>query len=424
MSNQSNKNKGVELLCIGTELLLGEIVNSNAQWLAEELAILGIPHYIQTVVGDNPIRLKEAILDSAKRSEVLITTGGLGPTPDDITTATIAEAFETPLKENSKIWAEIKEKTSTNSEISASSNKKQSLFPLGAQIIPNPSGTAPGFIWSPKKDFTIICFPGVPSELKKMWVQSVASWLREYEGAKGTILSSVFKFSGISESTLAEQLSDLLESKNPTVAPYASSGEVKIRLTAQSSNSEAALKLLKPLEKEILNRTGLKCYGSNNENLASVVLELLRKRGETLAIAESCSGGGLGAALTAVPKASEVFLGGVIAYSNKIKQALLHVEDASLQRYGAVSNQVAKEMAKGVKSKLGSNWSIAISGLAGPGGETNSKPVGQVHIAIAGPKTTEVYQKNFGTHRGRLEIQKLSVICGLDSLRLLLLNQS
>ena len=199
---------------------------------------------------------------------------------------------------------------------------------------------------------------------------------------------------------------------------------MKIRLTAKSKTTEAAEQLIQPLERELINRTDLKCYGSNNESLASVVLELLRKRGETLAIAESCTGGGLGAALTAIPNSSDVFLGGVIAYSNNIKQELLSVPNATLTKYGAVSNQVAQMMATGVKTKINSDWSIGISGLAGPGGETNSKPIGQVHIAIAGPKRTEVYQKNFAPHRGRLEIQKLSVICGLDNLRLLVLSQS
>ena len=424
MTERPSQKDGVEILCIGTELLLGDILNGNAQWLAKELAKLGLSHYLQTVVGDNSARLQKAVLEAAERSRILITTGGLGPTPDDLTTEALAAAFQAELIENREAWLDIKEKTSTRSKPSSSSNRKQALVPIDAKLIPNPSGTAPGMIWHPRKDFTILTFPGVPSELKKMWSQTAMPWLKQHEGAKGTLVSRILKISGIPESTLVEEIGDLLKSKNPTLAPYASLGEVKLRLTAKGATIEQAHKLLLPLEKEIRRRAGVKCYGSDNESLPSVVLKILRKRRETLSVAESCTGGGLGATLTALPKASDAFIGGVIAYNNSIKQKLLGVPEELINKHGAVSEPVVKAMAKGARKALRSDWAIAISGLAGPSGGTKSKPVGSVHIAVAGPQGCESNAKRFGTEKSRIDIQKLSILSGLDQLRLLLLAQS
>jgi len=424
LTERPSQKDGVEILCIGTELLLGDILNGNAQWLAKELAKLGLSHYLQTVVGDNSARLQKAVLEAAERSRILITTGGLGPTPDDLTTEALAAAFQAELIENREAWLDIKEKTSTRSKPSSSSNRKQALVPIDAKLIPNPSGTAPGMIWHPRKDFTILTFPGVPSELKKMWSQTAMPWLKQHEGAKGTLVSRILKISGIPESTLVEEIGDLLKSKNPTLAPYASLGEVKLRLTAKGATIEQAHKLLLPLEKEIRRRAGVKCYGSDNESLPSVVLKILRKRRETLSVAESCTGGGLGATLTALPKASDAFIGGVIAYNNSIKQKLLGVPEELINKHGAVSEPVVKAMAKGARKALRSDWAIAISGLAGPSGGTKSKPVGSVHIAVAGPQGCESNAKRFGTEKSRIDIQKLSILSGLDQLRLLLLAQS
>ena len=419
----TEKINGVEVLCIGTELLLGDILNSNAYWIAKQLATLGLPHYRQTVVGDNVNRLQEAVIETAERSRILITTGGLGPTPDDLTIETLATAFRTPLKENPEVWLDIQEKTSSNEYNSSISNRKQALFPINAKVIPNLAGTAPGMIWEPSKGFTILSFPGVPSELKQMWNQTAAPWLKEHYGAKETLVSHILKFSGIPEAALAEELSDLLQSQNPTIAPYASLGEVKLRLTAKGANVEEAKRLLLPIGQEIRNRTGLKCYGSGKESLSSVVLDLLRKRKETLAVAESCTGGGLGSAISALPGASDVFIGGVISYSNSMKQTLLGIPAALLNKYGAVSGPVVQAMAKGAREKFGSDWAIAISGVAGPSGGTKFRPIGTVHIAVAGPQCCQSSLKKFGPKRERKEIQQLSVLSALDQLRLILLAQ-
>jgi nicotinamide-nucleotide amidase len=407
----------VEILCVGTELLLGSILNGNARWIAEQLATLGLPHYRQTVVGDNPDRLVDAVRDAANRSTILITTGGLGPTPDDLTTASLAAAFDTPLEERPELWLEIQRKLGSGGRVVAESNRRQAFLPRQAQVLPNPLGSAPGMIWSPRPDFTVLTFPGVPSEMRAMWHGTAAAWLQREGGAEGVFNSRQLRFTGIGESDLAEQVADLLDGRNPTVAPYASLGDVRLRITAHAADAAAAEALLSPVESELRRRVGQHCYGRDDDSLASSVLQLLRDRGETLAVAESCTGGALGAAITAVPGSSDVFLGGVIAYSNAIKQQLLGVPADVIETHGAVSDPVVLAMAEGARRQLGSDWAVAISGIAGPGGGTQEKPVGLVHLAVAGPAGADASAERFGDRRGRQAVQELSVIRSLDRLR-------
>ena len=410
--------QGAELLCIGTELLLGNILNSNARWLAERLAALGVPHFRQEVVGDNRERVITAVRAASQRSRVLITSGGLGPTPDDLTTEAIAAAFDTPLQERPEVWELIQARLAGRGRPLAASNRRQAWLPEGAQVLPNPTGTAPGMIWSPVAGFTVLTFPGVPSELKAMWLATAEPWLRQAGVAEGVFASRLLRFWGVSESALAEQVSDLLAQDNPTLAPYAGLGEVKLRMTARAEDEGSAAALLAPLEAELRRRSGQSCYGIDGDSLASVVIEKLRQRGETLAVAESCSGGGLGAALTAVPGASDVFLGGVIAYANAVKQGLLGVDPLELERWGAVSDPVAEAMALGARRVTGSDWALAITGVAGPGGGSDQKPVGLVHIAVAGPASCRSEAVRFGSSRPRAWIQALSVGEALNRLRL------
>jgi nicotinamide-nucleotide amidase len=415
---------GVEILCVGTELLLGDILNGNARWLAQKLADLGLPHFRQTVVGDNTDRLMAAVREAAGRCRILITTGGLGPTPDDLTTAALAAAFDTSLEEHPELWQEIHDKLSAGGRAVASSNRSQALLPIGADVLPNPLGSAPGMIWSPCPDFTILTFPGVPSEMRSMWVETAEPWLRQNGGASSAFVSRRLHFTGIGESDLAEQVGDLFDSVNPTVAPYAALGDVTLRLTASGSSPVQAEALLNPMEEQLLEHTGRFCYGRDDDTLAAVVLRLLGDSGQTLAVAESCTGGALGAALTAVAGSSAVFAGGVIAYSNAVKQQLLGVPEALLDQHGAVSEPVAKAMAEGLRSRLHCDWGIAISGVAGPGGGTVEKPVGMVCLALAGPEGCDAWVQRFGARRGRSAVQQLSVIRALDHLRLRLLSQS
>ena len=412
----------VEILCVGTELLLGNILNGNARWLAEQLAAAGLPHHRQGVVGDNRARVIAAVREAAQRCRVLVTTGGLGPTPDDLTTEAIAAAFDTELVEHPGVWDDIQAKLQQRGRSADASLRRQALLPRGATLLPNPTGTAPGMIWTPRPGFTVLTFPGVPSEMKAMWAATAAPWLRASGLARGVFASRMLHFWGVSESGLAERVADLLALENPTVAPYAGAGEVRLRITACAADASAAAALLAPLEAELRARTGCSCFGVDGQSLAAVVLERLQQRGETVAVAESCTGGGIGAALAAVPGASQSFVGGVIAYANSVKQQLLGVPEALLREQGAVSDAVVIAMAEGVRRCTGATWAVAVSGIAGPGGGSAEKPVGLVHIAVAGADGVRAEPVRFGAQRGRDWIQTLTVGEALNRLRLRLLD--
>jgi len=409
-------NINAEVICVGTELLLGEILNSNAQYLAQQLATLGISHFYQTVVGDNPERLQKVLAIAASRSQLIITTGGLGPTPDDLTTETIADFFATPLVEHPQIWADIQKKYEGRT-ISAN-NRKQALLPQGAEILTNPVGTAPGMIWQPRPRLMILTFPGVPSELYPMWEQFAVPVLRSQGWVKETFYSKVLLYWGIPESTLAEQVNSFFTLTNPTVAPYANYGQARLRITARAETPEVAQALIAPVEAEIRQITGKYCYGVDDDTLASVVGNYLKENSQTLAVAESCTGGWLGESITSVSGSSSYFLGGIISYSNEVKTQLLKVLNADLEEYGAVSAEVVKQMALGVKDLLQSDWAISITGIAGPDGGTTPKPVGLVYIAIADPQgTVESIAYKFNPNRDRHWIRMVSVHSALDQLR-------
>ena len=424
-SNDSNC-KGVEILSIGTELLLGNILNTNARWISEELSSLGLNHYRQSTIGDNSSRICNLIKEISSRSNLLITTGGLGPTPDDLTTEAIAKSFNTSLFPREYLWDEIKEKLSkSSSNLNNPGLKKQCYFPKDAQIINNPRGTAPGMIWEPIKGFTILTFPGVPSELKAMWKATAVDYIKKNFSDEYIFFSYFLKFSGIGESTIAEKIDNLLKLKNPTVAPYANFGEVKLRITAKAKNQLEAINIIQPVKEELQKEFSEFIFGENDDTLPSTLINELLKRKESLVFAESCTGGLLSSSITSIAGSSKVFKGSIISYSNELKQSLLNISEDLLKRYGAVSEEVAEAMATNAKEKLKSDWSIAISGIAGPSGGSKEKPVGLVYIAIAGPNDhiTKI-KKIFNTARNRIEIQTLSVNVCLNSLRLILLSDS
>ena len=423
MADRSDRS-GVEILCVGTELLLGNILNGNARWLSEELASLGLPHFRQTVVGDNRDRLIALVQEIAQRSSVLIVTGGLGPTPDDLTTEAIAAAFSVPLEERAEVWSDIEEKARSRGRTPGPETRRQALLPVGAEVLWNPTGTAPGMIWTPVPGFTVLTFPGVPSEMKAMWEATAAPWFRSSGLSKGVFVSRLLHFWGIGESTLAEQVADLLEGGNPTVAPYAGRGEVKLRITACADEPSKAWLLVDQTEQELRQRTGNLCFGVDQDSLASVVLKRLGQAGQTLSVAESCTGGGLGAQLTAVPGASSVMLGGVISYANAIKRDLLSVPEQLLEQHGAVSAPVAEAMALGVRRLTGSDWALSITGIAGPDGGTLEKPVGLVFVGVAGPDGCSSEMLRLGPTRGREWIRTVSAGEVLNCLRLRLLAHS
>ncbi|BAZ90171.1 competence/damage-inducible protein CinA [Raphidiopsis curvata NIES-932] len=412
-----------EIICVGTELLLGDILNSNAQFIAQELAQLGIPHYYQTVVGDNPERLKTVIEIAASRVEILIFTGGLGPTPDDLTCETIADYFGAPLIEDPEIIEDIREKFSQRGRVMSPSNRKQALIPQGSQVLPNLTGTAPGIIWQPRPNLTILTFPGVPSEMHQMWQDTAVPFLKSQGWGKEIIYSRSLKFWGVGESVLAEKVSDYLSLSNPTVAPYAGKGEVRLRICAKAPDNIAAEELIAPVEKKLREVGGLDYYGVDGETLASVVGKLLRLSGTSLSVAESCTGGGLGQMLTEIPGSSDYFWGGVIAYDNSVKVRLLGVDPGDLDQFGAVSAVVAQQMATGVKNSLGTTWGLSITGIAGPTGGSETKPTGLVYIGLSGPNhQVHSYECRFGTMRSRTLVRYLAAANALDYLRRLLLT--
>lgn len=421
-----------EIICVGTELLLGDILNSNAQFLAQQLAALGIPHYYQTVVGDNPDRIKQVLEIAAKRSQILIFTGGLGPTPDDLTHETIADFFGVPLVERREILEDIKRKFASRGRQMTPSNRTQALLPQGAEILPNLAGTAPGIIWKPYPKLLILTFPGVPGEMRRMWQETGIPYLKNQGWAKEIIHSRMLRFWGIGESALAEKVTSFLNLSNPTVAPYAGDGEVRLRISAKAESAAAAMKLIEPVEQQLRQIAGLDYYGADDDTLASVVGQLLRDAGEILAVAESCTGGGLGHLLTSVAGSSHYFPGGIISYDNQVKADLLGVVPEDLAQQGAVSSSVAEQMAFGVRARfanilqkpLSALWGLSITGIAGPDGGTESKPVGLVYIGLAAPNNhTESFELRLNPQQDRALIRHMSGCHALDRLRRKLLDR-
>ncbi len=412
-----------EIISVGTEILLGDILNSNAQFLAQQFAELGIPHYFQTVVGDNPERLKQAIAIASDRANLIVFTGGLGPTPDDLTTETIADFFQTPLVEKPEIIEDIQQKFAQRGRMMTDNNRKQALIPEGADILYNAIGSAPGMIWQPRANLTILTFPGVPTEMKYMWREVAVPYLKSQGWGKDIIVSRTLRFWGISESALAEKVAPFFDLQNPTVAPYANYGEVKLRISAKAASAEAAQALITPIEQQLSEIAGIDQYGADQDTLASVVGDLLKLRHETLSVAESCTGGGLGQMLTRVSGSSAYFWGGIISYDNSVKEKMLGVDPSAIAEQGAVSAIVAEQMAMGVRTQLNTTWGVSITGVAGPEGGTDAKPVGLVYIGLANAEGATSQPYRFGD-RGREWVRQVSACSALDQLRRRLLNKS
>lgn len=410
-------NKSAEIICVGTELLLGDILNSNVQYLAQQLASLGIAHHYQTVVGDNPTRIKQAVAIACDRARLIILTGGLGPTPDDLTLASLADFFSTPLVERSEIVVDLEEKFARRGQSLSQTSRRQALLPAGAKVLPNPVGSAPGVIWMPRPGLTIMTFPGVPWEMKAMWEATAAPYLRENGWANGIIHSRTLKFWGIGESSLSQQVAPFLAAKNPTVAPYALGGQVILRISAKAESVAAANQLIDPVAAEIRKITGEAYYGQDDETLADAVGACLKERSQTLSVAESCTGGSLGGLITAVPGSSRYFWGGVISYDNQVKQHLLGVDEALLNRCGAVSAEVSAAMAAGVRDRIGTDWALSITGIAGPGGGSADKPVGLVYIGLASDQGIKTQRHLFGQESSRDRIRQQSALSALNLIR-------
>ncbi len=389
-----------EILSIGTELLLGQIVDTNAVYLAQQLAELGIPLFFRDTVGDNHQRLQDTLRLAKSRAELIICTGGLGPTQDDITAEDIAAVFDAPLELRADAKADMEAFFKARNREVTEKQLKQACLPQGAIMLRNPNGTAPGFILE-KDGCAVVAMPGPPHEMEPMWRDGVTPYLRERSGY--TIVSRTLRFCGVGEAALETLLEDIINAQtNPTVAPYAKVAECHIRVTARATSEEEAAALIAPVEAAIRERAGQYIYGIDEQTLEEVVGLMLRERGLALAVAESCTGGGLGARLTNVAGSSDYFLGGVISYSNALKMKLLGVPEATLIAYGAVSEPTAGAMAAGALTATGADVALSITGVAGPGGGTAEKPVGLVYIgyARAGEAPRAVRYNMFGSRAG------------------------
>jgi nicotinamide-nucleotide amidase len=376
---------------------LGQIVDTNAAYLAKELAELGIDLYHKSTVGDNLERIIATLGQAWKRSDLLIISGGLGPTQDDLTREAVAGLLHEELEFNSEAWKQVRAYFEKTGRPISENNRRQAMFPRSGRVIPNSLGTAPAMLVE-KDEHILITLPGVPSELRGLWEASFKPYLRRELQRKGqSVLNSLFvRMIGIGEAAMEEKIIDLIRGQtNPTIAPYASRGEVALRITAKSENEEANLDLIKQALDWVKERLGQYIYGYNQDNLETVIGRMLKTKGWRLGLAESCTGGLIGHRITNVPGSSEYYLGGVNCYSNQLKISLLGLAPETLASHGAVSPETAKEMAEGIRKRIRAEVGLAITGIAGPGGESEGKPVGLIYLAVALPDRTEVERRLF-----------------------------
>ncbi len=409
----------VELLSVGTEILMGNIVNTNARYLAQKCAELGLTLYYQLSVGDNEVRLCEAIKTASSRSDIVILTGGLGPTQDDLTKEAVAKVFgrqlimDEPSRE--RIEGFFKFRYPDNySRMITNNNWKQALKIDGCIVVQNDNGTAPGYIVE-EDGKSVILLPGPPGEMVPMFNQHIFPYLQKKQNK--VFLSAMVKLCGVGESKAETDILDLIDGQsNPTIAPYAKTGETHFRITAAADNAEEASRLVKPVVKELYRRFGDNIYTTEEaETLEAAVVKLLKQKQLTLTTAESCTGGLLTGRLVNVPGVSDVLKEGFITYSNEAKMRYLGVKEETLRQYGAVSEATVREMVSGASGASGSKAAVAITGIAGPDGGTPEKPVGLVYIACL--VNDNITVKEYRLRGNREKIREMSVIYALDLLR-------
>jgi len=390
-----------EIICIGTELLLGQTVDINSAYLARELADLGINLFHKSTVGDNLGRIVPLLRQAWNRSDLVILSGGLGPTQDDLTREAVAELLGEPLEFREEAWEEIVTYFKKIGRPLPESNRRQAMFPASARVLPNRLGTAPGLLVESAGKY-LFAFPGVPRELIGLWEEQARPFLKRIltETGHPVLTSKMVRMIGIGESAMEERVMDLIRHQtNPTIAPYVWKGDVLLRITARGDSEADNLRRIDALYQQIRERLGEYIYGTDEETLEEVVGRQLLARGWTLATAESCTGGLIGHRLTLVPGSSSYYLGGVISYSNQLKTQLLQVPEAILREHGAVSEATAKAMAEGVRRLTGADVGIGVTGIAGPGGGTETKPVGLVYYSVALPERTVVEHRVFPYNR-------------------------
>lgn len=407
-----------EIITVGTEILLGDILNTNTYYLSNELANIGVDVYYQITVGDNENRLLNQLEESFKRSNLVILTGGLGPTEDDLTKEVCAKYFNLEMEFHQPSWDKIIEIYNRMKKIPTENNKKQAYFPVNSIILPNNYGTAPGCIMQ-KENKTIIVMPGPPREMKPMFDNFVKPFLQQ--GSKDILQSKVLRIVGIGESKVENDLLDLIQKQtNPTIATYAKDGECTVRITAKGETIEQVEKLILPVAQEIKNRFKEAVYGEDETTIEDEVARILVKNNLTIAVAESCTGGMVSSSLINYPGISSVFMEGCVTYSNEAKIMSLGVKSETLNYFGAVSEQCAKEMAEGVASRYNTNIGISTTGIAGPDGGSEEKPVGLVYMGIKINNKTIIKKYEFNGDRQQIRYRACKTL--LNDLRLELLN--
>lgn len=413
-----------ELLAVGSEILIGDICNTHSQYLSKQLALLGINLLRHSAVGDNPLRLANSLKEAKDRSDLVVITGGLGPTKDDLTKETVAQFCSLPLENNLSAQKRIENFFSKQNKAMPKNNLKQALIPKGALIFENDYGTAPGMAID--FDQTIfILLPGPPNEMIPMFEEKVVPYLNKFSDS--VILSHNLHFFGISESKADEKLSSLLSQSNPTVGLYAKEGEFRIRVSAKASTKDKCEKLLRPTIEKIKEKIGDYLYGVDCDSLEKVVVETALNKNMEIAVAESCTGGMISSKIASIPGASGCFHCGIVSYSNDIKQDILGVDETVLNDYGAVSPQTAEMMAIGVSKLAKADIGVSVTGIAGPSGGSEEKPVGLVYVGIATESEVKTYKlllsrglpderesirtrsSLFALNAVRLELEKLSI---------------
>ncbi|TCT15032.1 competence/damage-inducible protein cinA [Natranaerovirga pectinivora] len=406
-----------EIISVGTELLLGNILNSNAKYLSEECSELGLSVFFQTVVGDNEKRLEETIKRALQGSDIVFLTGGLGPTQDDLTKEVVAKVVDKPLVKDEYTEKKLIDFFNKRKVKMASNNLKQALIPEGSLVLENNNGTAPGLIVN-EDNKILVLLPGPPKEMVPLFEEQVKPYIRKISSE--TIASKTLRVVGIGESTVEELLTELINGQsNPTIAPYAKDGEVHLRLTAKALSEKEAYELIEPTEKAVYDILGDSIYTNEDKTLEEVVLDLLLEKEYTLSIVESCTGGLLSGRIINCSGISTVYKEGQITYSNEAK-VNLGVKEETINQYGAVSGHTAKEMVEAMAKVSGSEVSLSVTGIAGPTGGTEDKPVGLVYIGCYINGKTTVKEYNFVGSRER--IRNNSVIAAINLLRLELLN--
>lgn len=413
MNNKGQINTA-EILCVGTELLLGDIVNTNAAYLSQRLAELGIHVYRHTVVGDNPARLSHALELAFAEADLVITSGGLGPTYDDLTKETVASYFGRKMYMHEPSLEAIRGYFAKTGRIMTPNNEKQAMMPEGAIVLPNHYGTAPALAIEGEGGKTAIMLPGPPGELIPLFEEQVKPYLDSRHGR--VLLSKNIHIFGMGESAVETVLKDIMtESENPTVAPYCKEGEVRLRVTSESDTYEHASMMCDAMIDRIkATEVGKVIYGVDVDSLENAVIKKLREKGMTLAVAESCTGGLIAKRITDISGCSDVFLGGCVTYANEAKTALLGVREQTLAAHGAVSSQTAMEMARGVRERLGADIGVSATGIAGPLGGSDEKPVGTVYIGISTEKGESFRKLSLSSMRSRDYIRKVSASNAYD----------